>query len=271
MNERASPGFHTNHADDELVNGIGRIALGDTLRRSARRFGDYLTIIYGLHKAGMVWVPISTVLNSEDIRFIVQHTGAAMAIIETRLPARDKISPILREFGVEEIGLDGQFAQLLASPPAVEPQVLIHERDLALIMYTSGTTSRPKGAMHCHLAVYCGVLANIGEWEVTRREKLVVVLPMFHAAAHCLITTVLTAGGTIVLHKGFDAAAVLTDIEGERATMFVELPMMFAAMLDPGIGGGILEVNELKRPSPEIAAAFGLTTHAEDSTAAESA
>ncbi|MFW2854532.1 class I adenylate-forming enzyme family protein [Sphingomonas sp. TX0543] len=260
----------------EVTGGVGRLALGDLLRRSARRFRnkvaiiepsrhitfgelddaanrcanmllaqgakpgdriaticsnsiDFVIVIFGIHKAGLVWVPINPLLAGDDRAFILNHTEASVVIADETVghvvPQGTERMPVVLTLGAS-------FNERLASASNLEPDLSIHERDLTMIMYTSGTTSRPKGVMHCNLAVYATVMCNIGEWYVTRSDRILIVLPMFHVSAHCLFTTFMAAGATVVLHNGFDAGRVLTAIEEQKVSFFVGLPMMYAAMMD---------------------------------------
>lgn len=266
----------------EVTCGIGRIALGDLLRRSARRFGtktaiatptsaitfnelderanrcanmlvgqganpgdrvaticansiDFVVVIFGIHKAGLVWVPINPVLSGDDKAYILAHTEASIIIADDdsgdAASHRGGSAPLVLTLG-------SHFNDALAAASNVEPDLPIHERDLTMIMYTSGTTSRPKGVMHCNLAVYATIMCNIGEWVVTRQDRILIVLPLFHVSAHCLLTTFLAAGATVVLHSGFEPAQVLTTIAKEKVSFFVGLPMMYAAMMDHPIRKG---------------------------------
>jgi long-chain acyl-CoA synthetase len=138
----------------------------------------------------------------------------------------------VRSSKIDRTDLGADFDTLLAAAPGDEPDLSIGERDLVMIMYTSGTTSRPKGVMHCNLAVYATVMCNIGEWMVTRDDRILIVLPLFHVSAHCLLTTFLSAGATVVLHNGFDPGRVLPAMEEHKISFFVGLPMMYAAMME---------------------------------------
>lgn len=260
----------------EVTKGLGRIALGDLLRRSARRFPDkaavitpsrtitfgqldemanrcanmlrnegakpgdriaticsnsidFIIVIFGLHKAGLVWVPINPLIAADDRAYILNHTEASFVIadghIQNVIPDGTEGSPLV-------LALGEAFDVRLSSASPQEPDLPIHERDLTMIMYTSGTTSRPKGVMHCNLAVYATVMCNIGEWMVTRKDRILIVLPLFHVSAHCLFTTFMAAGATVVLHNGFDPGRVLEAIEDEKVSFFVGLPMMYAAVMD---------------------------------------
>lgn len=266
-----------------VTEGIGRIALGDVLRRSARRFRekpavvtpsgtmtfgqldekanrcanllrekgakpgdrvatlcgnsiDFIVVIFGIHKAGLVWVPINPALSADDMAYILGHTEIAIIIADEGV---DSIAPGGTDGGPLELALGSSFDAQLAAASDVEPDLPIHERDLTMIMYTSGTTSRPKGVMHCNLAVYSTVMCNIGEWMVTREDRILIILPLFHVSAHCLLMTFLAAGATVVLHSGFEPGQVLTTIEQEEVTFFVGLPMMYAAMMEHPVRQGL--------------------------------
>src|SRR5262245_8314982 len=195
---------------------IGRVAVGDILRRAARRFptrvavtdgprqvtfteldhdanrfanhllarglkpGDKISTIcnnsvelvkalFGIHRAGLVWVPINTMLGPADMDYILGHAEVRFALIDDNLHAQADRRAALERRGVDLIAIDlagtakasglEEFNDLLKGRSEVEPEIEINDRDLAMIIYTSGTTSRPKGAMHGHLAVVMAVMS----------------------------------------------------------------------------------------------------------------
>lgn len=197
---------------------------------------DFIVVIFGIHKAGMVWVPINPALSDDDKAYILGHTETAIIISDEGVGS---VAPSGADGGPLELALGSSFDVQLAAASNDEPYLPIHERDLTMIMYTSGTTSRPKGVMHCNLAVYSTVMCNIGEWMVTREDRILIILPLFHVSAHCLLMTFLAAGATVVLHSGFEPGQVLTTIEQEEVTFFVGLPMMYAAMMEHPVRQGL--------------------------------
>jgi long-chain acyl-CoA synthetase len=263
---------------------LNRIALGDTLHRSARKFGErtaliegaqrmtyaqldaatnqfahhllasgleagdkvamicnnsiqFLIAAYGILKAGLVWVPVNTMLAAGDMRFILEHAEAAMVVIDDQLYA----NPALRE-ALDQLQLpvrlcelagpaDYSVMQSLRDMPAMLPQVIIDERDLAMIVYTSGTTGRPKGAMHSHRSVHAALVSNIANMGIQASDVFSGILPLFHCAQFALAASALTAGAGMALQRGFDPTVLLDTLARDRVTVMVGLPLMYGALL----------------------------------------
>jgi len=124
------------------------------------------------------------------------------------------------------------FNDLIAGQSEIEPEVAFDERDLAMIIYTSGTTSRPKGAMHCHIAVVMAVMSNAVEMSLTRRDGITGQFPLFHCAGHVLLLSYLSVGGRMALMRGFDPVVAMEAIQRDKLTVFVGLSLMYQAILD---------------------------------------
>jgi long-chain acyl-CoA synthetase len=268
---------------------IGRVAVGDILRRSARRFPERIALtdgerkvtyteidrdanrfanyllgrgltsgakiaticnnsvefvkaLFGIHRAGLVWVPINTMLGPEDADYILDHAEVRFAVIDDNLNAQPERRAGLDRRGLERIAIDltgtaagqglGSFTNLIAGQSDEEPEVEFDERDLAMIIYTSGTTSRPKGAMHCHLAVVMAVMSNAVEMSLTRKDGITGQFPLFHCAGHVLLLSYLAVGGKMALMRGFDPVVAMQAIARDRLTVFVGLSLMYQAILD---------------------------------------
>jgi long-chain acyl-CoA synthetase len=268
---------------------IGRVAIGDILHRSARRFPDrvaltdgdriatyaeieadanrfanYLLaqglspgdkisticnnsielvkIIFAIHRAGLVFVPVNTMLGVDDIRFILTHAEVRCVIVDDNLYAQPACRPMLEERGVWLVAVDlaggaaatglPTFVSACQGRCAVEPDVAFDDHDLAMIIYTSGTTSKPKGAMHCQLAVVMAAMSNAIEWTLQREDGITGQLPLFHCAGHVVLLSVFVAGGKVALMRGFDPAVTATRIARDELTMMVGLPGMYMALLD---------------------------------------
>jgi len=222
-----------------LARGLGKGAKVASLCNNSTEF---VAVIFGILKAGMVWVPVNTVLGINDARYIAEHSGGSLVVMDDDLHAVAERREIFTGLGIDVVvnAVNGKpkapwvvtLAEACRGQPDTEPEVDIHERDLALIMYTSGTTSRPKGAMHCHLAITISAFCNTIEWRLDRSDAVSCILPLFHCAQHAIVNYTFVAGGTAVIHKGFDVEAVMCSIERNRMSVTILLPMMYAAILD---------------------------------------
>ncbi|MBI3284356.1 MAG: AMP-binding protein [Burkholderiales bacterium] len=276
------------HATDACQeNRLNRIALGDTLHRAARKYGErsvaieggqrtsyaeldaasnqfahylldsglpggarvamlcnnstqFLIAAYGILKAGLVWVPLNTQLAPGDVRYIVEHAQASLVVVDDQLLAQPGLRYLFNDLklplcvcetgGAADHGLP-VLRQRLQGRATGLPSVTIQERDLALIMYTSGTTGRQKGAMHSHLSVYAALISNIAQMGISHTDVLSCILPLFHCAQFSVAASCIVAGASMLIKKGFDAGAVLDGIAKERVTVLFGLPMMYAALL----------------------------------------
>ncbi|AVQ81270.1 MULTISPECIES: class I adenylate-forming enzyme family protein [unclassified Variovorax] len=197
----------------------------------------------GIQKAGLVWVPINTALAVDAIGYILAHAEVRHVVIDNALHAKPELRELLQATGVSPLlcVLDSDtpppgiptVQQAVAQGPETLPDVDIDSTDLALIMYTSGTTGRQKGVMHSHASVHSVLLSNMVEWGSSpeRADVWSSVLPLFHCGQHTVLMSALSVGGAVVVLRGFDPGAMLAAIERHRITVAVGLPMMYGALL----------------------------------------
>lgn len=218
------------------------LAKGDRVASLCNNSSQFVITMFAIHKAGMVWVPINTGLAPDDICYILEHSEARLAIVDDALYANPALrQPIDKLVGkgvllpaAGHAGAGGMiaFSEAIAGRSADEPEIAIEDRDVAQIMYTSGTTGRPKGVMQTHMAVYIASLGNVIEMEARRGDVTIALMPLFHCAQHTFLCTFLQAGATSVIMRGFDPAKVISAIARERVSFVFMLPLMYAAILD---------------------------------------
>src|SRR6202035_4017525 len=119
---------------------------------------------------------------------------------------------------------------------AAEPEREVDDRDALSYLYTSGTTSFPKGVVGTHLAIYLESMSGALDSGWNSGDRFAAMMPMFHTAQlNAFCTPAIMVGATICVMRGFDPAALLDLIEREQITQIFGLPMMYRAMLDhPG-------------------------------------
>ena len=196
---------------------------------------------FGLVKAGATVVPINLLLNPKEVAYILQDAGAKGLIYfelfeEGVQSIRDQL-PDLSFYG--RIGQtpapEGvvDWADLIQHPDAPPAIAVDPEEDVVAILYTSGTTGKPKGAMLTHRNLASNVDSIRAALKLTPGEDvLLVVLPMFHAfAATVGMLFPLLNGCTIVPLPKFDPAQVADAIAAHHVTVFMAVPSMYNVLL----------------------------------------
>lgn len=243
---------------DEAVNALANgliargYAVGDALALMSGNSLEFLVTYYACAKAGIVVVPISLVWRSDEIGYVLGHSRTKGVVVEAQL--LDSLRPALVEHPDVELliapGLaptaelaslathHSALAEVVADQPCHAPEVIIADRAPLSYMYTSGTTSAPKGVVSSHLALYMGSLTAAHEMRFTAEERLGAMMPLFHIAQlNAFSTPVIMVGGTVVLMRGFHADRLLDTIERERLSFVFGLPIMYRELMDhPEIG-----------------------------------
>lgn len=233
-----------NEASNRFANYLLSLGLnhGDRVSGICQNSMEYLIAIFGIAKAGLVWVPVNPALAIQDIVYIVNHSDTKVLISDDLFFA--KIAPALPECVQVRHTISipltqskpsietSDFIEALKGQSALEPEVEIDAKDLALIMYTSGTTGKPKGVMQNHLSIYLATLGNIIEVEISKDDVTSCVLPLFHCGQHVLTTSALHIGATAVIMRGFDPVSFMRSVANEKISWTVGLPLMYKTILD---------------------------------------
>jgi len=246
---------------------------------------EFLATIFAANHLGAIAMPINWRLAAPELRFILEHSGARALVcgpdlIDLADAAIDGLAGDLARVRVGDDEVPGweRFSDLRAdgAPP---PRAAAAADDLHRLMYTSGTTGRPKGVMLTHANLAWKNFAHVTEFGFTSDDVGLACGPLYHVGALDLVTTTMIAvGATTIVHTTFDAAAVVDEIERSRITTIWAAPAMVRAVLDvPGIesrdlssvrviiaGGEKMPIPTIERirttfPSAWFADAYGLT------------
>ncbi|GGS18797.1 fatty-acyl-CoA synthase [Streptomyces humidus] len=200
---------------------------GDRIAYLGPNHPAYLETLFAAGTLGAVFVPLNTRLAGPEIAYQLADSGAKALVygpshagLVAGLPGNSDVRTYV-EVGAEyEEALDAACDEPIDTPVALD--------DTCIIMYTSGTTGRPKGAMLTHGNLIWNAVNVLVDIDLIADERALVSAPLFHTAGLNMLTLpVLLKGGCCVLVEAFDPAATLDLIERHRITFMFGVPTMF--------------------------------------------
>ena len=234
---------------------------GDALGLASGNSAEFLAVYYACAKLGLVCVPINLGWRADEVAYVLGHSRAKGLAVESQLV--EAMGDALRKAtGVTEVIVLPGLAAVYATEPAdrlwvtlaereaedtYNPTAEVADRDPLTYLYTSGTTSFPKGVVASHLAIYLESMSTALDSGWSAADAFAAMMPMFHTAQlNAFCTPAVLVGATIHVMRGFDPAAVLDLVERERISQVFGLPMMYRAMLEhPSFAGR--DLSSLKR------------------------
>ncbi len=223
---------------DDLVNRIAGnltalgVRAGDRVAILMANRAEYVGLVMAAARLGAISVPINIREQTPELEYVLNHCGAKVLVFEAdiadRLPLRDRLSHLEHAFVIGDDAPDARPFDQLAKPSAAPPVAHVHEDDTAVILYTSGTTGRPKGAMLTHLNIIHTVLHYKVCMELGPDDSTLLVVPASHVTGLCaLIHTMIGIGGRTVMMREFDAAAMVDLMAAEGITHSMMVPAMY--------------------------------------------
>ena len=201
------------------------IGVGDVVAVLMKNSPAFIELAFAASHIGAVFLPINYRLAADEVAYIAGHAGAKLLIADDELAAATR-DAVLVDAAAR---LDSTVLAGDAAPAEAVPR---QPGDLFRLMYTSGTTARPKGVIHSYDNFYWKSSDQIILFGLSPDTRLLIVGPLYHVGAFDLPgMAVLWLGGTIVLHREFDPAAVLQAIETERIDGVWLAPVMTSAVL----------------------------------------
>jgi malonyl-CoA/methylmalonyl-CoA synthetase len=217
-------------AADRLATAHGARDLGEARVAFLMTPGaDWVAVALGIWRAGGIAVPLAVSHPPPELDYVIRDAGAAFVIADDSFRAR--VEPLAHAAGAGFLTADALVSATGSAEPArPDPPVAPDRR--ALMLYTSGTTGRPKGVVTTHdrLAAQTGTLVDAWAW--TPADRTLLVLPLHHV--HGIINVVacaLWAGAVCEMHAGFDAASTWARLGSGDISVFTAVPTVYHRLI----------------------------------------
>jgi long-chain acyl-CoA synthetase len=205
---------------------------GDRVALMLPNVPEFVVLYYGILRAGGIVVPMNPLLKARETDYHLDDSGARLLFEWHLAPGEGALGAAAA--GVRHLAVEPDaFAALLAGyEPDPEPAVAADD-DVAVLLYTSGTTGRPKGAALTHAGLRHNTRVNATTVQRVGPDDVVVgCLPLFHIFGQtCTMNVAVYAGASLTLIPRFEPQAVLDAIARDRATVFEGVPTMYATLL----------------------------------------
>jgi len=235
---------------DKIAAGLADMGVkkGDGVAIYMTNSPEFIFTVYGITMNGAIAVPVNPMLAPSDIVHIVKGSGIIKALVCSS-PLYPNLEAAMEDVDIENVIVDGEkrpdtlhLQELMDKYPPAPPRVDINPKeDLAVLLYTGGTTGLPKGVMLTHYNITTNVYQMTGleptSSEEEGRVSCTTVLPMCHAFGFSQVQLYLAQKATMVLYNGFDPELVMKNIELYGSENFVGIPLIFQMLMDhPSFG-----------------------------------
>nr|VFK23241.1 MAG: fatty-acyl-CoA synthase [Candidatus Kentron sp. LPFa] len=231
--------LRANRLADSLRKRLG-IQEGDRVSILAHNSVAYVDLFYAVGKIGAILTPLNWRLVGQELAYIVNDCRPRVLFVGADfVEIADEISammPDCRIVGLEDANIPGapSYDEILASGSEAEPEFVnrSHETPYCLL-YTSGTTGLPKGAIIPHRQILWNCINTLASWGLTEHDVSPIFVPLFHAGGlFAFLTPLFYVGGRIVLARSLEVDESLRTIQRERCTVILGVPTIYRMWLD---------------------------------------
>jgi fatty-acyl-CoA synthase len=220
---------------NQLANALIKrgVAVGDRVALLAYNCIEYAIVTQGVAKAGAILVPLNFRLAALELAHLLRDADPVLLVAEQSFDAAIQAAQQSATTSIAVWWLnDAEFAVALDSASESAPAVCVEPADPCVIVYTSGTTGRPKGVLVAHAAYFRMYAATAIDTGLRHDDVFLMAVPMFHAAGmNLMLHQALFLGATGIVHRGaFEPEVIFALMEQHQVTMTVLVPTIIGLM-----------------------------------------
>ena len=217
---------------------IADLRQGDRVALFLPNRPEFILSYYAAVRLGAIAVSLNVMLKRDEVKFILNDSEAKILITTSQL--LDQVPEATETPSLKKIVSSGKAAHanvvqlddLLASTSPVAPKANLDQNDGAAILYTSGTTGKPKGALLSHGNLISNVGATVIHTKMSAADRLICYLPLFHCfGQNFIMNASVKSGATLVLHERFQPDEILDSVKSNGVSMFFGVPPVYLRFL----------------------------------------
>jgi acyl-CoA synthetase (AMP-forming)/AMP-acid ligase II len=225
---------------NRLANAFMSVPLekGDRVAILSKNSIEYPLLFYAASKAGVVPVPLNYRMASPEWVYMINDAQAKMLVASAAYVSvvdgfRSELKTVERFVSIDADGPEGwdDYRRWVSGRPATAPDRVVADDDDVYQMYTSGTTGHPKGAVLTHGAVTSQIAQIAVVYSGTPGERMLIVAPVYHAAAAITAFAAVALGGCLYIQEDFNPLEVVRALSEERIVKATLVPAMIQACL----------------------------------------
>ena len=184
---------------------------------------DYVVLQWAIWQAGGIFVPLPHQLPNDDLRFLIEDIEPSTIIVEN-----GSLDTVLSFTGRDEVKTMDDY-----NTDSVKDLPSINNDRPCMLLYTSGTTGKPKGVVISHLNLKAQITSLQKAWGWTKQDKTVLTLPLYHVHGIVnILCCALASGATCRIHPRFDPQAVWNEFRKGDISLFMAVPTIYAKLIE---------------------------------------
>ncbi|HUL00620.1 MAG TPA: long-chain fatty acid--CoA ligase [Nitrospirota bacterium] len=224
---------------DELANTFAIFLIhhgmkqGDRVALLSHNCPEYIAAYFGIIRGGGIVLPLNNLLTHEEIDYILKDAHAKICLHDS--DCAGTVQKLLRMNSRSFLHFSQIVASKQSSDSFITNQLSQHKADdISTVLYTSGTTGRPKGALLTHRNILVNAQSATQAFQITQKDRFVVFLPLFHSFTYtvCVIIPLITGAMISLLPSVRPFSRVVKSLIIDRITLFIAIPTVYKILAD---------------------------------------